>query len=142
MKPWLLLPFLTAPGAWAQNPIVATPLPPVDMQREATAPRPPSTASWLPLGTARVQALDKVNARGTMLAIKVGQSAVFGSLTIAVRACVVRPPDQPADAAAFLTVTDKTPDAPGFAGWMLRSDPSLSMLAHPIYDLRVVGCGA
>jgi hypothetical protein len=143
MKPWLLLlllPLLTASGAWAQAPIVATPLPPNDTQREVAAPRPPP--GWLPQGTARVQALDKVNARGTMLAIKVGQTAVFGSLTIAVSACVVRPADQAADAAAFLTVTDKTPDAPGFAGWMLRSDPSLSMLAHPIYDLRVVGCGA
>ena len=28
----------------------------------------------------------------------------------------------------------------GFRGWMLANNPSLSMLQHPIYDVRVVGC--
>ena len=93
-------------------------------------------------GTAQLQALDKINARRTQLTVKVGQSATFGSLTIIVKGCVVRPPDQPADAAAFLEITDKNPEVAGFSGWMLRSDPSLSMLAHPIFDVRVTGCSA
>ena len=109
----------------AEDPIVATP--------------PPPTA-WIPKTTALVQVLDKVNARGSILTIKVGQSAVFGSLTIAVTACSVRPPDVPADATAFLTVTDKNAAAPDFSGWMLKATPAVSMLAHPIYDVRVVGC--
>ena len=98
------------------------------------------TTPWLPKTVASVQALDKVNARGSLLKIEVGQTATFGSLTIAVKACVVRPPDVPADAAAFLTVTDKNPNEPGFNGWMLKSTPAVSMLEHPIYDVRVVGC--
>ena len=40
---------------------------------------------------------------------------------------------------AFLIITDSHPDPPGFKGWMLRSDPSVSMLAHPLYDVRVLG---
>jgi len=44
------------------------------------------------------------------------------------------------DAAAFLAVTDSHPDSPGFDGWMLQDEPSLSMMQHPIYDLRVTGC--
>ena len=44
--------------------------------------------------------------------------------------------------AAFLTITDSHADAPGFRGWMLANNPSLSMLQHPIYDVRVVGCRA
>ena len=87
-----------------------------------------------------LQALDKVNARSQTFSVKVGASAHFGSLTIAVRSCVVRPPDQPADAAAFLDVTDATAGAPAFHGWMFQSDPAVSMLQHPIYDLRVLGC--
>jgi hypothetical protein len=115
-----------APAAWAQN---------------STVPAPPSeTIPWLPRTTASVQALDKVNARGSVLSIEVGHSATFGSLIIAVKACVVRPPDVPADAAAFLTVTDKNPNEPGFTGWMLKAAPAVSMLEHPIYDLRIVGC--
>jgi hypothetical protein len=88
----------------------------------------------------KLQALDKVNAQALELTIKVGQSATFGSLTIAVKACVIRPQDQPADAAVYLDVTDSHPDAPGFDGWMLEDEPSVSMMQHPIYDLRVTGC--
>jgi hypothetical protein len=96
--------------------------------------------AWLPAGTARLQALDKVNAQATALTVKVGQTASFGSLTIAVKACVVRPPDQPADAAAYLDVTDRNPDSPPFNGWLLSHEPSASMMEHPIYDIRVSGC--
>ena len=141
MRFWtlLLLPLLLAIAARAEEPIVASPLPPLDTQPKLPVPL---SSGWLPRGTAQLQALDKVNARATVLAVKVGQSVSYGTLTIGVRGCVVRPGDQPADAAAFLVVTDRTPGAPGFSGWMLRSDPSLSMLAHPIYDLRVIGCAA
>jgi hypothetical protein len=108
------------------------------------ASTPPATTEranvWLPAGTVKLQALDKVNAQSSVLTIKVGQSATFGSLTIAAKACVVRPTDQPADAAAYLAITDSHPDSPGFDGWMLAAEPSLSMMEHPIYDLRVTGC--
>ncbi len=87
-----------------------------------------------------LQVLDKVNAQTTTLTVKVGQTVAYASLSIAVQACVVRPPDLPQDAAAFLTITDSHPDQPGFTGWMLKSDPSLAMLEHPLYDLRVAAC--
>jgi hypothetical protein len=87
-----------------------------------------------------LQALDKINAQTMTLTVKTGQTATFGSLSIAVQACAIRPPDMPQDATAYLTITDSHPDQPGFRGWVLKSDPSLSMLEHPIYDVRVVGC--
>lgn len=87
-----------------------------------------------------LQALDKVNAQTSTLTVKVGQTATYGSLTIAVQACEVRPPDMPQDAAAFLTITDSHPDEPSFKGWMVKSDPSLNMLEHPLYDIQVIGC--
>ena len=105
--------------------------PPITMERPNV---------WLPAKVARLQALDKVNAQSTPLTIKVGQSAAIGSLTITVKACVVRPPDQPADAAAFLDVTDSHADQPGFKGWILETEPAVSMMQHPIYDLRITGC--
>jgi hypothetical protein len=98
--------------------------------------------TWLPLGNAQIQVLDKVNAQNALLTIKVGQEAQFGSLSISVQACSIHPPDQPQDSAAFLTITDSHPDAPGFRGWMLANNPSLSMLQHPVYDVRVIGCKA
>ncbi len=106
---------------------------------DTAPPRWPN--QWLSAGNARIQALDKVNAQATILTMKVGQPATFGSLTIMVKACLIRPPDQPADAAAYLDVTDSHPESPGFNGWMLVNEPSVSMMQNPIYDLRVAGCG-
>jgi len=100
----------------------------------------PRRADWVRMGTATLQTLDKVNARGDTLVLKVGDSGHFGSLVITVRGCYVRASDQPADATAFLVIRDERPDAPGFSGWMVRSAPYMSMLAHPIYDVRVAGC--
>jgi hypothetical protein len=132
-------------------PITTTPLlPPSSVQqRPADPPQTPPPAApqpmqqtWLPQNTAQLQVLDKVNAQNALLTVKVGQEAQFGSLNIQVQACNNHPPDQPQDSAAFLTITDSHADAPGFRGWMLANNPSLSMLQHPIYDVRVVGCRA
>jgi len=149
-----------APAALAQSatPIIATPLPPPAAQQtqmppatqppaDQIQPTPPSAPqamqlTWVPQGTAELQVLDKVNAQHSVLAVKVGQDARFGSLDIQVQACDIHPPDQPQDAAAYLTIIDSHPDAPGFHGWMLANAPSVSMLQHPIYDVRVVGCKA
>ena len=134
VSPNLPAPNLPAPGVQgdAQIPPAIPPATPPTMVDRPNV--------WAPASVAKLEALDKVNAQATELTIKVGQSATFGSLTITVKACVIRPPDQPADAAAYLDVTDSHPDSPGFDGWMLQNEPSVSMLQHPIYDLRVTGC--
>ena len=107
-------------------------------------PAPPaglsSPDSWLPRGTADLQVLDQVNAHASPLTLKIGQSADNASLSIALRACMVRPPDLPADAAAYLDIADSRPGAPGFHGWMFANEPAVAMLEHPIYSVRLVGC--
>jgi hypothetical protein len=85
-------------------------------------------------------ALDKVSARATPLSGRVGQTVRYASLSIMVRACLVRPADQPMDAAAYLDIVDSHPDMPRFDGWMLVSAPAVSMLEHPVYDIRLTGC--
>ena len=139
---------IAAPGQ-TPAPIIATPLPPVDQSTTPQPPTPaappaapPSQTTWLPQASAQLQVLDKVNAQTAVLTVKVGESAQVGSLTIQVQACDIHPPDQPQDSTAFLTITDSHADAPGFRGWMVANNPSLSMLQHPIYDVRVVGCKA
>ena len=110
----------------------------------ATAPvaaqTPPAGADWQPRAGVELQALDKVTARNTVLSGRVGQAMQFGSLTITVTACVVRPPDQPQDAAAFVEITDSHPNGPGFHGWILATEPSVAMFEHPLYDIRLNGC--
>lgn len=126
-------PQLAQPGTVPQN---ATASPP------APATPQPMQLTWVPMpqGSAELQVLDKVNAQNTTLKVKIGQQGQYGSLTIQVQACDIHPPDQPQDAAAYLTITDGHADEPGFQGWMLANNPSVSMLQNPIYDVRVVGC--
>jgi len=135
----LMPPSARQPPAPTATPMDQTQAPPPPAAPEAPQPM---QLTWVPQGTVQLQVLDKVNAQNALLTIKVGQEAQFGSLNIELQACDVHPPDQPQDSAAFLTITDSHSDAPGFRGWMLANNPSLSMLQHPIYDVRVVGCRA
>ncbi len=100
----------------------------------------PVPGGWVKMGSATLQALDKVNAVEKTLIVKVGDTARFASLDIGVRGCFVRSPDRPADATAFLVIRDQRADAPAFNGWMVRSAPYMSMMAHPLYDVRIAGC--
>lgn len=121
--------------------------PPASPAPASPAPvAPPAPAApvetWLPRQTVVLAALDKVTARVTPLSGRVGETLNFGTLRIAIRACLARAPDQPADQAVFLDIADNRDPRHDFAGWMLLSAPSVSMLAHPIYDIRLTGCRA
>ena len=105
---------------------------------DAPALSPPET--WLPRTVADIQVLDKVNAQSGTLTLKVGQVAENASLSITLRGCAVRPQDLPQDATAYLDITDSRKGAPGFHGWIFVNEPGLSMLEHPIYDLRLLAC--
>ena len=118
----------------AATPVLAQP------PSASDVPAPSTPGTWLPRDTADLLVLDKVNAKSSGLTLKVGQAADNASLSISLRACDVRPPDQPQDSAAYLDIKDSRPGAPGFHGWMFSNEPAVNMLEHPVYDLRLVGC--
>jgi hypothetical protein len=98
---------------------------------------------WVERRGGEIQALDKVTARVTTLMATVGQPLRFGTLTITLRACHARPPDEVPDAAAWMEVTDSLSPAgspPVFRGWMFAEAPAVNMLEHPVYDLRILSC--
>ncbi len=128
--------FAAVSTAQAQTPPAPSPANPT----APGAPAAPTPDAWVPRGGVALQALDKVTTRSLALTARVGEMIKYGSLNVTVRACVVRPPDQAPDAAAYLDITDAHPDLPHFSGWMLLSEPSLSMLEHPVYDIRLTGC--
>ena len=138
----LMLGTLAGPAA-QESPPAATPAPTPDQPPapgQEQAPAVPPPPAWLPRQAATLILLDKIAAQPRTVTVKVGEQVVFGSLTIAVRACDIRPPGVPADAAAFLVITDRNPGLPGFSGWMLAEEPAASMLQHPVYDVRLAGC--
>ena len=126
----VLLALLVAGPAMAQTP--------------APIPAPPASPSgpdaWLPRGTAELVLLDKLRAQPANVAIRTGQSASFGTLTITLKSCATRPPDQPQNAAAFLEIADSRGTAPPFRGWVMSNTPAVSMFEHPVYDLRLAAC--
>jgi hypothetical protein len=136
---------LAAPATPASLPTPSAPAPPVPAPPASAPPPPPANVApsppvpWLPRGSVDLLGLDKVTARATTLSGKVGATLHYGTLSIVLRACAVRPPDQPADAAAFLDVSEADGQSL-FHGWMVASVPSLGVIEHPVYDLRVTGC--
>ncbi|HWA81763.1 MAG TPA: DUF2155 domain-containing protein [Acetobacteraceae bacterium] len=122
------------------SPPAPSPAPGQAVPAPASPPAPPAGPQWLPRHTAELQILDKVDATHETRDVAVGASVTVGEITIAVAACLVRPPDQQRDAAAYVNITDKNSATAPFHGWLLAAEPSVSVFEHPIYDVRVTGC--
>lgn len=92
-----------------------------------------------------VRTIDKMSARTHTFDIPVGKTVKFGnSLFIKPRACRRSSPiDQP-ESAAFLQIWERKPHEDEsrwiFSGWMFASNPSLSAMDHPVYDVWVIDC--
>lgn len=92
-----------------------------------------------------VRTIDKMSARTHTFDIPVGKTVKFGnSLFIKPRACRRSSPiDQP-ESAAFLQIWERKPHEDEsrwiFSGWMFASNPALSAMDHPVYDVWVIDC--
>lgn len=86
-----------------------------------------------------LQALDKTTGRTSFLTVKVGNRHAYGDLLIDVEKCMKRPPEETPENSAFLTVSERN-GTEIFRGWMFSSNPALSGMDHPVYDIWVVEC--
>ncbi len=105
----------------------------------------PAEPPFDPLGKVAVlQGLDKVTARTSLFEGNVGGTVKFGSLEIVIRRCEKSRPDQKPERAAFIEVYEATPGAGDkqrkFSGWMFASNPAVSALEHPVYDVWIKDC--
>ena len=94
----------------------------------------------LPNRVAQLQGLDKVTARVSAFDAPVGKEVRSGRCVITARACLVAPPTEPPESAAFLEILRCVPPVLAtasqvFSGWMFASSPPLSALEHPVYDV-------
>ena len=91
-----------------------------------------------------LRALDKMTARVDDVALPVGKTILFGSLSIVAKTCrTTLPEETPPESAAYLEVSALHPgqdEVPVFKGWMFASSPALSAMEHPVYDIWVTGC--
>lgn len=92
-----------------------------------------------------LRTIDKISARTRTFEVPIDKTVKFGSsLFIRLRACrKASPMDQP-ESAAFLQIWEKKPTDEKstwvFSGWMFASNPSLSAMDHPVYDVWVIDC--
>lgn len=105
-----------------------------------------SESSWsanIEKNTARMQAMDKITGRVSMINVPVNGEIKFGSLSVIVRNCQSRPEEEAPDHFAFVDITDTTHDGDIeniFKGWMIASSPATNALEHPIYDVWLLKC--
>ena len=108
----------------------------------------PVAAENLVADEVRLRTLDKVTAETADFTVPVGEALEFGSLTVNVRHCEVRPPEEIPETFVFLQIDDISLDDRGqpeepervYSGWMLGSNPAKAALDHPVYDVWVLGC--
>ena len=95
--------------------------------------------------TVVLRTIDKLSARAHTFDIPVDKTVKFGtSLFIKARACRKSSPLDTPESAAFLQIWERKPTEQTahwiFSGWMYGSNPSLSYMDHPVYDVWVIEC--
>ncbi len=136
-----ILSLLLIGGAYAQ-PQEEESLPEGSSRVLAPPSSEPALDTWQSRDRVELQTLDKVNARPSNITVTLGQPQQYGTLSITMRACRMRGEGQTPDSAAWLEIVDTRGGGaqPVFKGWMFASAPSASMVEHPLYDVRVLGC--
>ena len=105
----------------------------------------PVRADWVQGNIATLQGLDKITARISTLDVRVNSPTRFGALLITIHGCTFKPPDEPPEHAALISVRNVDHNGIAavdtlFQGWMFASSPAISALEHPVYDISVLSC--
>ena len=94
--------------------------------------------------SAILRGVDKITGRTQTIEIPVGESKKMGDLKITLERCLKKPPEEMPENAAFLLIEEKNKDDDSkvvFNGWMFSSNPAISAMEHPIWDIWVLECG-
>jgi len=103
----------------------------------------PAMAAEIDTNTAKMQAMDKITGRISVINVPVNGGVEFGSLSVVVRSCKTRPAEETPDNFAFVDISDKNlkgDEFNVFKGWMISSSPATNALEHPIYDVWLLQC--
>lgn len=90
-----------------------------------------------------LRGVDKTTGRVKTMTATVNKPLEFGNLTIIPERCLTKPQEEMPENAVFLNVFEKTTEnkkAPVFRGWMFSSNPALSSMEHPVYDVWLLEC--
>ena len=89
-----------------------------------------------------LRGVDKVTGRTNTTEVDVGIPVTIGDIRITLERCLKAPPEETPENAAFLFIEEIKGESLKtiFNGWMFSSNPALSAMEHPIYDIWVLEC--
>ena len=90
-----------------------------------------------------LRSVDKITGRTNTMEVKIGESINMGNLKVTAERCLKKPPEETPENAAFLMVEENTKEDAFntvFNGWMFSSNPAISAMEHPIWDIWVLEC--
>ena len=89
-----------------------------------------------------LRGVDKITGRTNTTEIEVGIPTTIGDIRITLERCLKAPPEETPENSAFFFMEEITGETANviFNGWMFSSNPALSAMEHPIYDIWVLEC--
>lgn len=90
-----------------------------------------------------LRSVDKITGRTHTMEVKIGDTFALGDLKITPQRCLKKPPEEAPENASFIHVEEEGKDNNTntvFNGWMFSSNPAISAMDHPIWDIWVLEC--
>jgi hypothetical protein len=87
-----------------------------------------------------ISILNKITANVLQVKLHLKENYFHDELRIYPIYCKINDPDERPEVSIYLNIYDKKNNDKLFAGWMLKTLPSVSSLEHPLYDIWVNDC--
>ena len=87
-----------------------------------------------------ISILNKITANVSQVKLHLKENYFHDELRIYPIYCKINDPDERPEVSVYLNIYDKKNNDKLFAGWMLKTLPSVSSLEHPLYDIWVNEC--
>ena len=87
-----------------------------------------------------ISILNKITANVLQVKLHLKENFFHDELRIYPIYCKINDPNERPEVSVYLNIYDKKNNDKLFAGWMLKTLPSVSSLEHPLYDIWVNDC--
>ena len=87
-----------------------------------------------------ISILNKITANVLEVKLRLKENYFHDELRIYPIYCKFNNPNERPEVSAYLNIYDKKNNDKLFAGWMLKTLPSVSSLEHPLYDIWINDC--
>ena len=103
----------------------------------------PAWAEDIECPTVILRSVDKITGRTNTMEVQIGEAVRLGNLKVTAERCLKKPPEETPENAAFLLIEENTQNDDYdsvFNGWMFSSNPAISAMEHPVWDIWVLEC--